>query len=104
MKKALASTALLVIPSYLVFSWIYVFNAFADKSQAEKVAIYQRDFIHVNIDFVYLSLLGIVASAVAVVLLIKGGKADSTSKVNVFRYVLAAFSITLLLLLIWGIL
>lgn len=103
MKKIIVGSVLLLIPSYIFFAWIYVFNTFPEKSQAEKVVHYQSRFIPLSIDTVYLSLVGITVSVAAVVLLLKGSKEES-GKAKIYGYALSAFAVALLLLLIWGVL
>lgn len=96
---ALFATALLFIPIYLVCSWVYTFNAFPEKTQAEKVAYFQSKFIPLTIDFAYLSVLGVIAAGFSIILVLRSSNTQ-TAGVKVYSYVLAALALASIIVLL----
>ena len=78
MKNLLTGILFQILPAYIFFSWIYVFNKYENESQQTRSSVFEEQFVVLRYDSAYLIVICIALSILSVYFFSKGLKANSS--------------------------
>jgi hypothetical protein len=88
MKNIFKIIILLILPIYSFISWIFIYNKSNITTQSGRVSEFRKFLFDININLTYLSLINILLSMLAIILLLKFSESKSNRIIKISRVIL----------------